>query len=143
MLMLVTIFQLLSYSRGNLIRPTLPIHDSVTSALMPEATSPSSFTGPTCLLDDVLSARDLASVTCGYYDYDPAWPLACPGDRACGYDNRPGQPWGPACCSTQSNGDLAPDCTTSMVTTCLDHSDTRNFLAPSEGQFTSERTLYW
>lgn len=143
MLLLLAIVQLLSCSRGSLIRSTVAALDGVTSIVMPEPTSPPGRRQVGFINDDALYARDLASVTCGYQKYDPAYPLTCPGDQACGYNNQMGELWGPACCSTQDNGDLAQDCAASMVTTCIEHDDSGNFLASGDGLVTSERALYW
>ena len=143
MLALLAIFQLLSYSSGDVVRPTSTAHDGVTTTVMPEPTSLAMRRQLGFVNDDVLFARDLAPIACGYPEYDPAYPFTCPGDKFCGYDDRPGQFWGPACCSTQANGDLASDCTSSMITTCIDYYDTRNPLTRGSDSTTSERALYW
>jgi len=143
-LVLLTVLQILTHAKGNLIRPTPKVYDGEAVAAMPAPTSPPTRGRFGFMNEDMLFPRQASEpVVCGYKTWDPEEPLVCPSDQRCAYDQENGGNYGPVCCPIQTDGQVIPACATSAYVACVDYGSAINTAFTPTAQTTYERTWYW
>lgn len=78
--------------------------------------------------------------TCAFAVGDVDRLKMCQGPRVCAYENV--AMWGPACCTTDSVGNVQTDCTAMLATTCVNFGGAEGYLVSST-ETILDRSLLW